>query len=111
MISSSIAPALLVLRGPVMSRTKRNGLSVIEVLVIIGIIVVLIGLFLPAVRRVREPAARMSCSNNLKQMTLALYNYYDSSAKLPAMPSTTRPGTLAEQLFPPGCIGPGTTPD
>ncbi len=83
-----------------MTNSKRRGFTLVELLVVIAIIGILIGLLLPAVQAAREAARRMQCTNNLKQMGLAIHNHHDVKGKIPQAAHSWHRATMWAYLYP-----------
>lgn len=83
-------------------RSKRNGFTLVELLVVIAIIGILVGMLLPAVQQVREAARRVTCMNNIRQLSLACLNYESSRQQFPPGVGTPSDYNKAPKWYPAG---------
>src|SRR6218665_2369529 len=80
-----------------MVRTYRRAFTLIELLVVIAIIAVLVAILLPAIQQAREAARRSQCSNNLKQLGIAMHGYHEIFSWLPMGGTTGRSPSITDQ--------------
>ena len=78
-------------------RSARRGVTLLELIIVIGLLLILAALLLPAVQKVRQAAARTQSMNNLKMLGLAIHNYNDVNKKLP--PAAGKAGVADGTVF------------
>jgi len=78
----------------------KQGFTLVELLVVIAIIGVLVSLLLPAIQSAREAARRMQCTNNMRQIGIAMQNYHDTNGQLPVGSNSCCWGTWVVEVLP-----------